>query len=75
MLEKRCRFIQRNTRSREFGLAAVADWQRMLMKVFKLAEIKRHAHRFRDTLRESFEAGVSLENLSILLGHSLIRFS
>ena len=54
----------------------VADWQRSLTKVFKLAGIKGHAHRFRDTFSVNLlEAGVSLESVSILLGHSSIRIT
>jgi integrase/recombinase XerD len=58
------------------GLAksTVADWQRSMIKVFELAGIKGHAHRFRDTFSVNLLlAGVPLETVSILLGHSSIR--
>jgi integrase/recombinase XerD len=58
------------------GLAksTVADWQRSLAKVFKLAGIKGHAHRFRDTFSVNLlQAGVPLETVSVLLGHSSIK--
>jgi integrase/recombinase XerD len=58
------------------GLAksTVADWQRSLAKVFKLAGIDGHAHRFRDTFSVNLlQAGVALETVSILLGHSSIK--
>jgi integrase/recombinase XerD len=58
------------------GLAksTVADWQRSLSRVFKLAGIQGHAHRFRDTFSVSLlQAGVPLETVSVLLGHSSIK--
>jgi integrase/recombinase XerD len=58
------------------GLAksAVADWQRSLAKLFGLAGIKGHAHRFRDTFSVNLlQAGVPIETVSVLLGHSSIR--
>jgi integrase len=50
-------------------------WQRTLQSLFKLAEIGRaHAHRFRDTFSvELLLAGVPIEQVSILLGHSNIK--
>jgi integrase/recombinase XerD len=54
--------------------SAVADWQRSLKRLFGLAGIKGHAHRFRDTFAVSLlQNGVSLENVSVLLGHNSIR--
>ena len=50
------------------------DWQRSLAKVFKLAGIEGRAHRFRDTFSVNLlKAGVPLETVSVLLGHSSIR--
>jgi integrase len=50
-------------------------WQRTLKSLFKLAEIKNgFAHRLRDTFSVSLLlAGVPLEQVSILLGHSSLR--
>ena len=50
-------------------------WQRTLQSLFKLAEIKNgFAHRFRDTFSvELLLAGVPIEQVSILLGHSNIK--
>ncbi len=56
------------------GLAksAVADWQRSLRKLFKLAGVKGHAHRFRTTFAvRLLEKGVSLEAVAMLLGNSV----
>ena len=54
--------------------SAVADWQRTLKRLFGIAGIKGHAHRFRDTFSVSLlQNGVSLENVAVLLGHSSIR--
>jgi site-specific recombinase XerD len=52
-----------------------ADWSRYLGTVFELANVKNaHSHRFRDTFAVSLLLkGVSLENVSRLLGHSSIR--
>jgi integrase/recombinase XerD len=50
-------------------------WQRTLQSLFKLAGIKNgFAHRFRDTFSvELLLAGVPIEQVSILLGHSNIK--
>src|SRR5581483_6701165 len=51
--------------------SAVADWQRTLGRVFKAAGVTGHAHRFRDTFSVNLlQKGVSLETVSVLLGHS-----
>ena len=56
--------------------STVADWQRSLAKVFELAGIEGHAHRFRDTFSVNLlQAGVQLETVSVLLGHSSIRIT
>ena len=56
--------------------SAVSDWQRTLGKVFKAAGVKGHAHRFRDTFSVSLlQSGVSLETVSVLLGHSNSRIT
>lgn len=50
-------------------------WQRTLQSLFRLAEVKNGlAHRFRDTFSVSLLlAGVPMEQVSILLGHTNIR--
>jgi integrase/recombinase XerD len=55
--------------------SATGDWQRALKGVFKEAGIPDgHAHRFRDTFAvELFKAGVPMERVSVLLGHSSIK--
>ncbi len=55
--------------------SATGDWQRTLKGVFKQAEIPDgHAHRFRDTFAvELLKAGVPMERVSMLLGHSSIK--
>jgi integrase len=52
--------------------SAVGDWQRSLAKLFKLAKVPNgHAHRFRHTFAvELLLAGVPIERVSVLLGHS-----
>ena len=56
---------------------ARANWSRSLDTVFELAKVKdAHSHRFRDTLAVSLlEKGVSIENVSVLLGHSPVRIT
>jgi site-specific recombinase XerD len=53
--------------------SAVADWQRSLRRLFKLAGVESgHAHRFRDTFAvRLLEKGVPLESVAVLLGNSL----
>jgi site-specific recombinase XerD len=54
--------------------SAVADWQRSLAKLFKLAGVKAHAHMLRDTFStDLLSKGVPLEVVATLLGHSDIR--
>ena len=55
--------------------SATGDWQRRLRGLFKEAGIPSgHAHRFRDTFAvELLKAGVPMERVSMLLGHSSIK--
>jgi hypothetical protein len=55
--------------------SATGDWQRTLKGVFELADIPDgHAHRFRDTFAVGLlQAGVPIERVSVLLGHSSIK--
>ena len=55
--------------------SATGDWQRALKGVFKEASIPDgQAHRFRDTFAVSLlQAGVPMERVSVLLGHSSIK--
>jgi integrase/recombinase XerD len=57
--------------------SAVGDWQRSLKKLFRLAKVPGgHAHRFRHTFAvELLLAGVPIERVSILLGHSSVRIT
>jgi integrase/recombinase XerD len=57
--------------------SAVGKWQRRLKRLFALAGIDGgHAHRFRDTFSVNLlSAGVPLERVSVLLGHSSIRIT
>lgn len=57
--------------------SVIGKWQRRLWNLFKLAKIEGgHAHRFRDTFAvELLLAGVPLERVSILLGHSSVRIT
>ena len=52
-------------------------WREQLAYVFKKAKIKNgHSHRFRDTFAVSLlQAGVSLEDVSTLLGHKSLRIT
>lgn len=54
---------------------AVGIWQRSLKTLFRLARIAGgHAHRFRDTFAvEALLAGIPIERVSVLLGHSSVR--
>jgi integrase len=54
--------------------SAVRSWQTRLRKLFKLAGLPGHAHRFRDTLAvELLLAGVPIERVSVLLGHQSVK--
>jgi integrase/recombinase XerD len=55
--------------------SGVSVWQRTLSKLVDKAAIANgHAHRFRDTFSVSLlQSGVSLETVSILLGHSSLK--
>jgi integrase/recombinase XerD len=57
--------------------SAVANWSRYLASVFDLANVKNaHSHRFRDTFATGLLlAGVPIEDVSILLGHSNTRIT
>ena len=56
---------------------ARANWSRYLESLFELAKVENgHSHRFRDTFAVSLlEKGVSIENVSMLLGHSSVRIT
>lgn len=56
---------------------ARANWSRYLDTLFELADVKDgHSHRFRDTFAVSLlEKGVSLEHISVLLGHSSVKIT
>src|SRR6185503_16981209 len=53
------------------------NWQRRFQKLFALAGLKdAHPHRFRDTFSvELLLAGVPIEDVSILLGHSSVKIT
>jgi integrase len=62
--------------------SAVADWQRALRRLFEIADLKHedetplrcHAHMFRHTFSiQMLLAGVPIEDVARLLGHSSIR--
>ena len=57
--------------------SAKGKWQRRLQRLFELAKLSTgHAHRFRDTFAvELLLAGVPLDRVSVLLGHSSIRIT
>jgi integrase/recombinase XerD len=64
--------------------SAVADWQRSMARVFKLADIKHpdrtpkrcHPHMFRDTFAvECLLAGVDIKDVSELLGHGSVKIT
>jgi integrase len=50
--------------------SAVGDWQRSLKRLFKLAGLRGHAHRFRHTfVKNLLMEGVPTERVAVLLGH------
>ncbi|HEV8661323.1 MAG TPA: tyrosine-type recombinase/integrase [Thermoanaerobaculia bacterium] len=53
------------------------NWQRRFQKLFELSGVQdAHPHRFRDTFSvELLLAGVPIEDVSILLGHSSVRIT
>lgn len=57
--------------------SAKGKWQRRLQRLFEFASVVNgHAHRFRDTFAvELLLAGVPLDRVSVLLGHSSIRIT
>ncbi len=57
--------------------SAKGKWQRRLQRLFEFAKVPTgHPHRFRDTFAvELLLAGVPLDRVSILLGHSSIRIT
>ena len=57
--------------------AAASVWRKRLAKVFRAAGIKNgHPHRFRDTFAVGLlEKGVSLETVSVLLGHQSVKIT
>jgi integrase len=57
------------------AVTARSNWSRYLDTLFELAKVENgHSHRFRDTFAvELLLAGVPLETVSILLGHSSIK--
>ncbi len=55
---------------------AIGTWQRTLRRLFQLAGLEGHAHRFRDTFSvELLLAGVPMEDVSVLLGHSSVKIT
>jgi integrase len=54
--------------------SAVSDAQRSFRRLFELARVTGHPHMFRDTFAvELLKRGVSLETVSMLLGHASIK--
>ena len=52
--------------------SAVADWQRTIARLFKLAGVKGHPHMFRATLAvRLLNKGAWLEDVAALLGNSV----
>jgi integrase/recombinase XerD len=56
--------------------SSVADWQRSLARVFRIAGVKGNAHKFRHTFAARLlESGVSTEMVAELLAHRDIRIT
>jgi integrase len=57
--------------------SAVKIWERTMSRVFEMAKVENgHIHRFRDTFAvELLLAGVPIDQVSILLGHSSVRIT
>ncbi len=56
--------------------SAVADWQRALRRVFKLAKVDGNPHMFRHTFATTLLAkGIPIEDVSALLGHKSVRIT
>jgi len=57
--------------------SALTNWRKRLKRLFQIAKIPDgHAHRFRDTFAgELLLAGVPIESVSVLLGHSSVRIT
>jgi integrase len=62
---------------RSLKTSAVKIWERTMTRVFEMARIENaHIHRFRDTFAvELLLAGVPIDQVSILLGHSSVRIT
>lgn len=62
---------------RSLKTSAVKIWERTLSRVFEMAKLEdAHAHRFRDTFAvELLLAGVPIDQVSILLGHSSVKIT
>ena len=62
---------------RSLRTSAVKIWERTMSRVFEVAKIENgHTHRFRDTFAvELLLAGVPIDQVSILLGHSSVRIT
>jgi integrase/recombinase XerD len=62
---------------RSLKTSAVKIWERTMTRVFEIAKIENgHIHRFRDTFAvELLLAGVPIDQVSIVLGHSSVRIT
>ena len=56
--------------------SAVADWQRALRRLFKLAKVNGNPHMFRHTFAtDLLSKGIPIEDVSVLLGHRSVRIT